>query len=262
MRLDVVCRHPARRTKRHPILFVHGFWHGAWCWEEHFLPYFADRGYACFAPNLRGHGGSEGADRLRWTTLADYVRDVFAAADSLDAPPILVGHSMGGLLVQKYLQERRVPAAVLLASVPPSGLLATTLRFLFRRPLTTLRAAMRLSVYPLVADVGAYRSLFLSPGVPDDEVRRFHARLQDDSFRALVDMVFLDLPDPRRAKPSPVLVLGADDFMVRAAQVRATALALGVEARIFPDMRHAMMLDVGWDRVASAISDWLQSLGL
>ncbi len=257
MRLEVVTRLPELRTKCSPILFVHGLWHGAWCWEEHFLAYFAQRGYACFAPNLRGHGGSEGTERLRWTALADYVADVVAVADTLDSPPILIGHSMGGLIVQKYLQERSVAAAVLLASVPPAGLFFTSLRFLLRHPLATLKAVLTLSVYPLVATPALYRASFLSPRVPEEELRRLHARLQDDSFRALLDMVFLDLPDRRRVKRAPMLVLGAGDFIVRAGQVAATARAYGVDPQVFPEMRHAMMLDVGWQTVAARIAEWL-----
>lgn len=260
MRLEIVSRVPDRRTKASPILFVHGFWHGAWCWEEHFLPYFAQRGYECFAPNLRGHGGSQGRERLRWTSLAEYLADVLEVAETLESPPILVGHSMGGLIVQKYLETRSAPAAVLLASIPPTGLLTTTLRFLARHPLDTLTAMMTLSVYPLVATPDLYRSHFLSAEFPDEELRRLHRRVQDDSFRALLDMVLLDLPRPRRTKPTPMLVLGADDFIVRARQVHATAKAYGVEPQIFPDMQHAMMLDVGWRTVADRIAEWLERL--
>jgi pimeloyl-ACP methyl ester carboxylesterase len=257
MRLEIIARRPDSRTKRSPILFVHGFWHGAWCWEEHFLPYFTQRGYACIAPNLRGHGGSEGAERLRWTSIAEYVADVVGVAETLESPPILIGHSMGGLIVQKYLQMRSAPAAVLLASVPPMGLLATTLRFLARHPLATLKAGLTLSVYPLVATPELYRSSFFSPGFPEEALRAVHARVQDDSLRALLDMILLDLPQPSKLKPTPILVLGADDFIVRAWQVEATGRAYGVEAQIFPHMRHAMMLDVGWRTVADRIAGWL-----
>lgn len=262
MRLDVISRYPESRSRRSPLLFVHGFWHGAWCWDEHFLRYFTQRGYVCVAPNLRGHCGSDGRERLRWSSLADYLADVVSVADTLDGPPILVGHSMGGLLVQKYLQVRPCAAAVLLASAPPTGLLPTTLRFLARHPLATLKAALTLDVYSLVATPELYRSCFVSPDFPEVALRRVHARVQSDSFRALLDMIALDLPRPSRAKPTPILVLGADDFIVRARQVRATARAYGVEAQIFSGMGHAMMFDVGWQAVADRIAAWLDQCAL
>jgi pimeloyl-ACP methyl ester carboxylesterase len=114
----------------------------------------------------------------------------------------------------------------------------------------------------LVATPALYRSFFLSPGVPEDELRRIHARVQDDSFRALLDMILLDLPRPRNVTPRPILVLGADDFLVRAGQVQATARAYGVEAELFPGMGHAMMLDLGWRAVADRIAEWLDRQGL
>src|SRR5689334_22597448 len=62
-------------TERHPVplLFVHGAWHAAWCWDEHFLAFFADRGYRAVALSLRGHGGSPTSKPLSRCSAADYV---------------------------------------------------------------------------------------------------------------------------------------------------------------------------------------------
>ena len=76
MNLEVI-HHPAQgQAHLTPLLFIHGKWHGAWCWQEHFLPYFAGKGYECAALSLRGHGNSEGRERIGWHTIADYVADV------------------------------------------------------------------------------------------------------------------------------------------------------------------------------------------
>src|SRR5882757_8290833 len=88
-----------------PLLFVHGAWHAAWCWDEHFLDFFADRGYRAAALSLRGHGSSPTAKGLRRCSLADYVDDVAEVAARLPTQPILIGHSMGGFVVQKYLER-------------------------------------------------------------------------------------------------------------------------------------------------------------
>jgi len=58
MKLEILSEKPKGTQKQKPILFVHGAWHGAWCWEK-FLPYFAENGYAAYAVSLRGHGNSE-----------------------------------------------------------------------------------------------------------------------------------------------------------------------------------------------------------
>ena len=74
--LEVIARGGGGTSRYPPLLFIHGSGHAAWCWAEHFLDYFADRGFDANALSLRGHGGSNGRDRLRWTSIADYVEDV------------------------------------------------------------------------------------------------------------------------------------------------------------------------------------------
>jgi pimeloyl-ACP methyl ester carboxylesterase len=59
-----------------PLLFVHGGWHGAWCWDEHFLDFFADRGFRAAAVSVRGHGRSPLSQPRHSCSLADYLDDV------------------------------------------------------------------------------------------------------------------------------------------------------------------------------------------
>jgi len=122
MKLEVIHEAPKCQPHATPLIFVHGKWHAAWCWAEHFLPYFAEHGYISYALSLRGHGESEGHERLRWTSIADYVADVTQVADLMNTSPVIIGHSMGGFVTQKYLEIHPAPAAVLLTSLPPSGL--------------------------------------------------------------------------------------------------------------------------------------------
>ena len=100
MKLEIISRYPSVDTHSTPLLFVHGALHGAWCWEVHFLDYFAQHGFAAHAVNLRGHGNSETRDSLRWTRIADYVQDLTNAAGQLPSLPILIGHSMGGFIIE------------------------------------------------------------------------------------------------------------------------------------------------------------------
>ena len=145
-------------TESHPVplLFVHGAWHGAWCWDEHFLGFFANNGYRAVAPNLRGHGGSPISKPLNKCTIADYVEDVRSLAQSLPATPVLIGHSMGGFVVQKFLESREVPAAVLLSSASPRTWMRRTAPLVARHPWLGLRATMTrntLVMYPNAARV-------------------------------------------------------------------------------------------------------------
>ena len=107
MKLEVVARESGGGEPRAPLLFVHGACHGAWCWAEHFLDYFAAHGHSSYAVSLRGHGESDGKDVVQWASVKDYVADVARVADGLPRPPVLIGHSLGGLVVQKYLEHHK-----------------------------------------------------------------------------------------------------------------------------------------------------------
>ena len=259
MQLEVITRVPAGAPRPAPLLFEHGAWHAAWCWEEHFLDYFARHGFAAHALSLRGHGASEGRNRLRWTRISEYVADVAQIAAGLPSVPIVIGHSMGGLVVQKYLETHGTPAGALLASAPPAGALAATLRIAARQPLAFAKANLTLSLWPLVATPALAREAFFSSSMPDAQLRELASRLQDESYRAFLDLLALDLPHPDRIQ-TPLLVLGAaDDAVFSPAEVAATARAYRTEPIMFDGMAHDMMLEAGWERVADQILAWLKA---
>lgn len=90
-----------------------------------------------------------------------------------------------------------------------------------------------------------------------DKLMSYFVQLQDESYRALLDMLVLDLPKPRRVS-TPLLVLGGtDDNIFRPYEIVATAKAYRTEAVIFPNMAHDLMLDPGWQTVADRIMGWL-----
>lgn len=260
MKLELISRIPARPLSKTPLLLVHGAWQGAWCWKAHFIDFFAKQGYSVHALSLRGHGESEGQTRLRWSRIADYVDDLDQVVQQLPRPPIVIGHCMGGFVVQKYLERCAAPAAILLASVPPSGALATTLRIARKHPLLAARVGLTLRLAPLVGTPALARELLFSPGLAEPLAQRFGERLQDESYLSLLDMLALDLPRPSLVK-TPMLVLGgAKDALFSPREVEATARAYHTEAEIFPNVAHAMMLDPHWQTVAQRMVDWIKEL--
>ena len=249
-KLEVISKLPSAPRAAPPLLFVHGAWHGAWCWDEYFLDYFAAHGYAAHALSLRGHGASEGRDGLRFFRMRDYVADVEKVAASLPTAPVLIGHSTGGFVVQKYLQTRQAPAAILLASIPPTGSWRTLARTARMVPMGALKTNLTLSLWPVVSDAQRARRLLFSPSLPEDQVLRHHDRLQDESFLSTLDALALDLVDPLPTG-TPTIVMGAsNDVLVHPRDVRATAQAYGVAPTIFEGMAHDMMLEAGWRKVA------------
>jgi len=256
MALEVLVNEPEHPNGRPPLLFIHGAWHGAWCWTEHFTRYFADAGYASYALDLSGHGASPG--NLRRTTIGIYVADVRRVAIELDTEPILIGHSMGGLVTQKYLERYRAPAGVLLASTPRFGAIGATWRVATRHPRAFARANLTFSLGPIVDEPQRAISLLYGPEMDPDIALRYTARLQDESYLAYLQMI-MDLPRPSRIT-DPVMVLGAaDDAIFSPREVTATARAYGTEPVMFESMGHNMMLEPRWRDVADAITAWLEA---
>ncbi|MBK8900139.1 MAG: alpha/beta fold hydrolase [Anaerolineaceae bacterium] len=259
--LELIVRQPTSPTKRTPLLFIHGAWHGAWCWDEHFLTFFAESGYATYAPSLRGHGKSPGKEKVRWSSANDYLADVAETAAKLPRPPVIIGHSMGGYLVQKFLETVSLPAAILLASVPPRGVIGTTLRIIRRFPGQFAKVNLKLSLYPLVETAALTRYQFFSSNMPHVQVQRYFELLDDESYRTFLDMLLLNLPKPSRVR-TPMLVLGGrHDTIFTVKEVEATAQAYHTEPHFFP-MAHDMMLEAGWEQVAEKMAAWLEEKGI
>jgi pimeloyl-ACP methyl ester carboxylesterase len=111
---------PERRSRRKPLLFVHGELSGSWLWER-YLGYFASRGWEGHALNLRNHYWSQTADP---TTLSfdTYTEDVVASIARLGPSVVVVGHGMGGLLALKAAERMEISGLVLLSSEVPREL--------------------------------------------------------------------------------------------------------------------------------------------
>ena len=258
MKLEIISKYPSGSIHSTPLLFVHGAGHAAWCWDAHFLDYFVQHGFAVHAISLRNHGKSEGRGKLRWTRIADYVEDVANTAKQLPNPPVLIGHSMGGFIIQKYLEDHSAPAGVLLASAPPAGTLPSTLRIARRHPMAFAKANLMLSWLPLLLTPRLVREALFSEDLADEQVLSYSKQLQDESFLALLDMIAFNLPKSEKVK-TPLLVLGgAQDKLFSPSEIEATALAYNVPHEILPDMAHDMMLDTRWQTVAERILLWLK----
>jgi len=258
MKLEMISKYPLKSWHRTPLLFIHGTLHTAACWDVHFLDYFAEHGYASHAVNLRGHGKSEGREKLRWTRIADFVEDVANVVRQLSSPPVLIGHSMGGFIIQKYLENHSSPAAVLLSSPSPAGLLPTAIRTARRQPWAFAKVNLTLSLLPFIATPQLVGEAFFSNDLPQEQLLEFWKQTQDDSYMAFLDMVALDLPRPARVR-TPLLVLGVErDNMIAPSEIEATARAYNTRAEIIPDVAHNSMLEERWQSVADRILTWLR----
>jgi hypothetical protein len=195
---------------------------------------------------------------MRACSIADCVGDVDSVANSLPTGPVVIGHSMGGFVVQKYLESRDAPAGVLIASAPPRGAGGFLLRKMKRHPWHFTRTIITTRSLHAFNTPKLARESFFSAQTPESDVVRYAARLEEEfAGKLALDMALLKLPRPRRVS-TPVLVLGAEgDGCFTPKEVNATARAYRTEAEIFPDMGHGMMLEPKWTAVAERIHAWL-----
>lgn len=262
------CR-PERATGA-PVLFVHGAFSGAWCWAEHFLEAFAAAGHPAWAVSLRGHGASAGRDRLAHHSLGDYVSDLREAMRVIGEPVALVGHSMGGFVIQKLLEGAgrdlgAIRGAALVASVPPTGLALPAAWMVMTRPDLYARLALMVAGGPKLAAAMAGRALrrSLFATLPDDaQVERYLALFHGESSRVVLDMNGFDPLLPWCVSPSvPMLILGAEkDDLVPRPLVATTALIYQRSFQMIPGLAHVVMLEAEWERAAAPILTWLQTL--
>lgn len=264
---EILSHLPAKPSSAPPLLFIHGAFVGAWCWEEHFLPWFAAQGYEAHALSLSGHGNSPGRNHLDSLSIADYVADVAHAVSLMSRPPVLIGHSMGGFVVQKYLEDHPAEAAILMCTVPPQGLLGSAVSMMFSKPamITEMNAIMTdgKSTYQTLQT-----ALFAQDVSLDDLMRYFHLS-QPESHRALWDMTLFSLPRTARALgnlpggASRLLVIGAElDHQIPVSAAEMTGRSFGVEPVIYPGMGHGLMLEKDWEQVARGLDIWLNAHGL
>lgn len=247
------------------IIMIHGMWGGSWYWEE-FATYFEKKGYRCIVPALRYHDISPDAEPhplLGTTSLLDYAADLEQLIQELDAPPILMGHSMGGLLAQILAGRGLARAVVLLNPAAPYGILAI-------RP-SVIRAFW--SVFTkwgfwkkpnrLTFDEAVYSIMNL---ISDDQQKEYYSRFVFESGRAAMEIGFWFLDRKKTAMVDeaevtcPVLVIsGAKDritppSVVRKVSARYRAVSTYMELK---DHAHLPFAESGWQDVGQRICDWL-----
>ncbi len=245
--------------RRPPLLFVHGVFHGAWCWNEHFLDFFADHGWDAYALTLRGHRAGDDIRMLRTCRISDYVDDVRSVADRLPEAPVLIGHSMGAYIVGKLVERRPAPAVVLLTPMPGTPAVFTPL---LRRNLLLLAASLaRGRLKPIVGTPQRCRAAFFCQSTPDHVVARYTSMLTDESIAAVADMILRRRPRVPPVGGPPVLVMGAsDDGIFSARQVRAIAARYATAPVVVARTGHDMMLEGTWKVTAGHIDTWLTTV--
>ncbi|OBF97009.1 hypothetical protein A5790_00295 [Mycobacterium sp. 852002-51152_SCH6134967] len=237
-----------------PILFLHSIFGTPELYKP-WLEFFRATGYECRTATMPGRNPTD-REVLSASGVAEFFEAALAAYDSLDAPAVVVGHSIGGLLGQKLAAVRDVRALVLLASIP-AGVLWPQLRSLPH--LVPILPAV-LAGRPVLPNARTMRAVPLST-LPTAEQDELVPKLVPDSgkaFRALT----LGTPSVRANRRSvrcPVLVVsGGSDRNVAPWISRRIAKRYGAEHQMHPDMPHWIVAESGLQQVAPPVLQWLE----
>jgi pimeloyl-ACP methyl ester carboxylesterase len=236
---------------RPQLLFVHGAFSSAAHFEP-WLGYFREAGYRGTSISLPGHGGAE-PEALARLTFADYVDAVTGAVRRCEQPPVVVGHSMGGLLAMRAAMEAPVAGLVVVNSPAPGGFLVRP-GVVVRELAQIGRALAGLPVMPSPQTVRALVTHDLSAAESDEII----AEGGMESGRVLrrlacgANGIVLGKID------CPVLCLGADgDRVVPQSAAARIARATGAEVVVFPGHGHWLIAGSLTGTVAATVRDWL-----
>jgi len=249
---------PAKPRFQTPLLFQHGMWHGAWCWEA-WQRQLAAWGWESHAISLPGHGASPPQRSISLCTLDYYLNFLREAASRLPRKPALIGHSMGGALVQWYLKfvDDALPAAVLVAPWVAHSMLADNLlRYLRLDPAGLLQMLFSWDAAPMVRTPEVAARALLNPQSQADP-QALYARLTPES--ALV--LFQHNPPfwyPPREIHTPMLWLaGARDAFFSVDAMRRSAAHYGADFYIAPQAGHNIMMETSGPEALRHIHEWL-----
>jgi pimeloyl-ACP methyl ester carboxylesterase len=257
------------------IVFIHGGWVTSACWGP-FASFFAARGYQCLAPAWPGKDRSVEAIRadpspLAGLGIARIVDHYDRIVHSLDEPPILVGHSFGGLFVQLLLDRGLGAAGIAIDSAPPKGIWAFDPSSLLSvgRVLLTPFGWRKVVSWSFTE----FRYAFVHTMSLDEARAIWVTQIVPDSGRPFFQVAFsmLDRGSPTRvdfANPNrtPLLLVSGDaDRAMTPAIVHRMyrahcASPARTDLRSFPGRTHWLIAQDGWEEVAQACLDWIEAV--
>jgi pimeloyl-ACP methyl ester carboxylesterase len=225
---------------------------GAWQFDG-WLPLLADRGYEAHALNLRGHHGSRPVADLGRVSVRDFVDDALEVARTL-SEPVVLGHSMGGLIAQKMAEAGAVRAAVLLCAASPRWILATSPTLIGRQLKHLPDILGSRPIHPDRSDA----DWLMFNRTPAAEADAIFERLVPESGMAGREMTFGAVAvDQRRVRCPIFSVTSSEDRFVVPRIARALANKYAAEQFVAYGNAHLVISEPGWEKVAARVLDWL-----
>jgi pimeloyl-ACP methyl ester carboxylesterase len=250
--------------KKPPVVMIHGAFCGPWAMEG-LKGKFEAAGYAVTTPCLRFHDTAAPPAALGMTSLADYASDLEDEIAALKTPPILVGHSMGGLLSLMLAARSDVAALVLLAPSPPWGIPPATMAEIAAAQAMFLHPGFWTQVLEANRDIAISQSLNCLPREMRDAVLN---NFVCESGRAMHEVMHwaLDMNRVTEVEPehvtAPILFLtGSDDRVNSPGTVARIAARFGARAsaEVLEGRGHWLHGEPGWEDLAQRALDWLKA---
>ncbi|MBN1949400.1 MAG: alpha/beta hydrolase [Candidatus Cloacimonetes bacterium] len=248
------------------LFMIHGMWGGAWHWDN-YRDYFQPKGYRCRIPTLRHHDilpGEKPNPALGTTSLLDYLEDLQLEICSLKEKPVILGHSMGGLLAQMLASRNLARALVLLTPAAPAGI--SSLRLSVIKGFLSIQTQWGFWKKP-VRQTFREASCTLLHNLPPAEQKKVYARSGYESGLAATQIGywFLDRRhttriDENQVKCPVLIIAGGQDRMTPVSVVRKIYKKYKNVSvyREFDHHSHWLLSEPGWDGVAEFIAEWLE----
>ncbi len=213
------------------------------------------------ALDLPGHGATPNRGVVGRASMTDYAKAVASACKECAEPPVLIGHSMGGLVCQLAAVQASVRGLVLLAPSAPWGVHGSTIE-------EAVSAASLMGMGPFwsipIDPDYALAAQYSLDRFPAETRKEIYRRMGPESGRALWETLNWWL-DPfmttnvaaARIKVPVLAIAGGRDLIHPPVTVRQTAARLSGTVKVFDRMSHWLIGEPGWEDVAQACLDWV-----
>ena len=263
---------PSTDSKRVPLMLIHGAWLSARSWET-YADYFGDRGYSVSAPEWPRKQGdveelretAEDSAGLGVTEIVDHYEELIR---NLDRPPVLIGHSYGGLFVELLLDRGLGRAGVAMSPAPPKGIL--------KLPFSTLKAGSPALAHPskwhgvVTLTLEQFTYGFVNTFSPDEAAAAYDRYAVPETGQIFYEAGFANfhLHPPTEVRfengeRAPLLIVGADEdntvpaSLSKAQYAKYERSPAQTDYLEFAGRPHLHMVARDWQEVAGAIERWL-----
>lgn len=244
------------------MVFIHGAGGGSWYWQP-FMKFYNNLGFDCYAINLRGHAPNPCIVGIGGVSLFDYIEDVTTVLNEIGADKyIIFGHSMGGLIAQKYAADNpeKILALTLIGTAPPAKvkLEKTKMKKVSHRVKARIIGwglqYVTVKKKPIVPVYGVTKR-YIANCIPKKEQRDFFRKLVPESSTVGAELIMgvLDVDLSNLTAPK-IVVSGELDLMSVSKMQKKVADLHKAKLISYPTHGHMLMMEPGWEKCADDIN--------